>query len=264
MTANLKTDKGAPKRAYSQRTLKILFALSRNRCAAPGCSNSIIKEATDKSDELVVGQICHIYAVSNDGPRGKIGLSEAERNDPKNLILCCPTHHVVVDGQHETYPASLLLNWKAKQERAYGESLTEKMSAIGYAELEVAAKALMSASDSADQDVSIIPPKEKIALNSLSPMVAMLIRMGTAKSKEVAEVLLNGAQLDGGFPDRLRNGFAQKYNELVQNDYESDELFYAMYEWAGGDGAPSRQAAGLFILSHLFVICDVFEKVMVE
>ena len=40
-----------------------------------------------------------------------------------------------------------------------------------------------------------------------------------------------------------------------------DDLFYEMYEWAAGGGENlGRQAAGLCILSHLFILCDVFEK----
>ena len=105
-----------PKRNYSQRTIKILFALSGNQCAYPGCKNPAIVPATEKSDALVLNQICHIYALNEDGPRGKAGLTEKELNSPENMILFCPTHHVIVDGQHETYPAEILKQWKQAHE----------------------------------------------------------------------------------------------------------------------------------------------------
>jgi hypothetical protein len=57
-----------------------------------------------------------IYALSEDGPRGKAGLTKDELNAPDNLILLCPTHHVIVDAQHETYPAKLLKQWKINHE----------------------------------------------------------------------------------------------------------------------------------------------------
>ncbi len=41
----------------------------------------------------VVAQICHIYAASDNGPRGKPGLTATERNSPDNLILMCGHHH---------------------------------------------------------------------------------------------------------------------------------------------------------------------------
>ena len=104
------------RRNYSQKTLKILYALSGNKCAYPECNNHVIEPETEESDDLVVAQICHIYALSTDGPRGKIGLTEQELNSPKNLILLCPTHHRIVDGQFDTYPAEKLKQWKRKHE----------------------------------------------------------------------------------------------------------------------------------------------------
>lgn len=104
------------KRNYTQRTLKVLFALSGNQCAHPGCKNPVIVPPTEESDALVLNQICHIYALNEDGPRGKAGLTEADLNAPDNLILFCPTHHVIIDGQYETYPAELLKQWKKTHE----------------------------------------------------------------------------------------------------------------------------------------------------
>ena len=65
-------------RKYSQKALKILFGLSGNQCAHPNCTNNVIEPATEKSDAAVIAQICHIYAISDDGPRGKAGLTNEE------------------------------------------------------------------------------------------------------------------------------------------------------------------------------------------
>ena len=105
-----------PKRRYLQKTLKTLFALSGNQCAHPGCMNPIVEPATGYSRDLVTGQICHIHAVRNKGPRGKLGLTEKELNSPENLILLCPNHHAIVDGQHESYPPEMLKRWKHDHE----------------------------------------------------------------------------------------------------------------------------------------------------
>ena len=104
------------RRDYSKKTLKILFALSRNQCAHPECTNNVIEPSTGSSDAAVIAQICHIYAVSTEGPRGKAGLTNKELNSPENLILLCPNHHTVVDKQFETYPAELLKQWKQDHE----------------------------------------------------------------------------------------------------------------------------------------------------
>ena len=115
------------KRSYEQSTLKKLFALSGNQCAYPECAFPIIGPATEKSGDTVIGEICHIYAISEKGPRGKAELTNKELNSPENLILLCPNHHTIVDKQHETYPAEKLIEWKREHEekiRKYPNDIT--------------------------------------------------------------------------------------------------------------------------------------------
>ena len=248
-------------RRYSQQTVKVLFALCGNQCAHPDCTQSIIENATHASPDLVVGHIAHIYAHSDDGPRGSPGMSERERNQADNLILLCPTYHTIVDGQHATYPAAMLVEWKRKHERPYRDAIRSRLTDLGYAELESTARALIAMATSPASNYVVIPPASKIAKNMLGDTSSMLLTLGAAKAKEVAEVLLRASQLDPELPDRLRSGFQERYNELFTTGLRGDDLFLAMYEWAGGGGGDkAREAAGLCILSHLFVLCDVFEK----
>lgn len=250
------------KRKYSSKTLKVLFGISRNECAFPDCPQPIIATKTKLSSALVVGQIAHIFALSDDGPRGCSTMTEAERNSPDYLMLFCPTHHVIVDGQHETYPAILLLEWKARHERVYQEQLGGEISELGFAELDVAARALITSStiDSVG-GLARIPPDQKIAKNGLGATSTMLLRMGAAKGADVEAIIVKTAQLDRQFPDRLREGFVRQYMKLVGQNLRGDDLFLAMYTWASGEkNERAREAAGLCILTHLFIICDVFEK----
>ena len=117
-------------RNYSQKTLKVLFALSGNQCAHPDCSNTLIEPATEQSDVLVTAHICHIYAIGKEGPRGKPALTQEERNAPENLILLCRNHHAVVDGQHETYPANMLKEWKLNHEGKMQKKLSADLESV--------------------------------------------------------------------------------------------------------------------------------------
>lgn len=252
----------APKRVYSPKTLKILFALSGNQCAEPDCKEPLIASPTEKSPALVVGQIAHILAINEDGPRGKAGLTEYELNQVSNLILLCPTHHVKVDGQHATYPASMLLDWKKRHERKYAEAMSRSISDVGFAELEIAAKSLLvSRPQSLTASLVTIPPREKIDKNGLGSATNMLLSMGAAKSKEVEDVFVQAAQLDPSFPERLSGGFVERYYKAKNDGLSGDEIFNELYVWAGGGGQDkAREAAGLCIIAHLFIICDIFEK----
>lgn len=114
-------------RDYSKQTLKILFALSGNKCAHPDCQQELVEPATKDSGAVPTGEICHIYALAEDGPRGKSNLTPQELNSPDNLILLCPTHHRVIDGQHESYPAEMLKEWKRRQESESREKLSPNL-----------------------------------------------------------------------------------------------------------------------------------------
>jgi hypothetical protein len=122
------------KRNYSARTLKVLFAKSGNQCAHPSCINPIVEEAAKHSDDEVVAQICHIYASSNRGPRGKPGLTSKQRDAEPNLILLCGYHHPVVDKQHKDYPAVLLRSWKKTHEAKFRQGTAEEAQRLRDAE----------------------------------------------------------------------------------------------------------------------------------
>jgi hypothetical protein len=96
----------------SSATVKRLFALSHNCCAFPGCDRPLIEPLSQE----VVGQICHIKAASEGGPRFDSRQTSEERHDFANLILMCRDHHVVIDRDIEGYPPSRLTAIKQEHE----------------------------------------------------------------------------------------------------------------------------------------------------
>ncbi|MFY3093561.1 PIN domain-containing protein [Achromobacter xylosoxidans] len=114
-------------RSYTQKTLKVLFGSSGNQCAHPECTNPVIVSGTEQSDNAVAGQICHIFAASDNGPRGKPDLTDEERNSPENLILLCGFHHPMVDTQYQEYPAEVLKQWKRDHEAKFQPATAEAM-----------------------------------------------------------------------------------------------------------------------------------------
>ncbi|NOT72598.1 MAG: hypothetical protein HOP09_15370 [Hyphomicrobium sp.] len=257
----LSSDRKRTRRPIPERVIKIIFALSGNRCAHPNCNQTLIEEASEQSAPAVVGEMCHIYASSDKGPRGNPSMSEGDRSEAENIILLCPTHHAIVDSQHETYPAAVLVQWKSERERSQKAHLSSSVKDIGYKELELAAEALLSSSANGSFSLGAIPPLEKIKKNGLGNEATLLLSLGGAKSVEVAEVLISAEQLIQNFPQRLKAGFVIKYSALKSSGMSGDSLFFALYDWAGGSGLDKgRQAAGLCILAHLFIICDVFER----
>lgn len=95
----------------SLKTVKRLFALSRNVCAFPECSSPIIDD-----NGTVLGEICHISAHNPEGPRYDLNQSDAKRHGFDNLMLLCAAHHKRIDDNVADFPRERLLDMKKAHE----------------------------------------------------------------------------------------------------------------------------------------------------
>lgn len=93
--------------SVTQKTVKILFARSKNRCAYPKCYNAIVD-----NDGTVLGDICHINAAKPTGPRFDKNQTPEERDGFDNLILMCKIHHKIIDANAQKYTSEVLLQFK--------------------------------------------------------------------------------------------------------------------------------------------------------
>ena len=80
-------------------------------------------DASEKDDEALIGEECHIIAKELDGPRGDHPLPAEARNNYTNLILLCGNHHTLIDKQPNTYIIQYLRDLKAAHEKWVREAL---------------------------------------------------------------------------------------------------------------------------------------------
>ncbi len=85
-------------------------------CSKPECGKSTEGPHTENSKFLSVGVAAHITAASPKGPRYDPDLTQEERKDASNGIWLCETHAKLIDKDHERYPVSILINWRAAAE----------------------------------------------------------------------------------------------------------------------------------------------------
>jgi len=248
-------------RSYSDKTIKLVWGLSAARCCYPDCRVECVAEATKADAAAVLGKIAHIVGHSDNGPRSDPNMSKEERDDYPNLILLCGTHHDLVDGQPNTYTVNDLRTWKADHENWVKDSLADEMPQVGFAELEVTSKALLSKQSDPTSTFTVTPPADKMAKNLLTGRVHLLLQMGLANAREVEHFIQSMADMDPDFPERLKAGFVEQYEELRQQGYEGDALFEGLREFAAGGSRDFRRgAAGLAVLGYLFEKCEVFES----
>jgi hypothetical protein len=239
---------------------KILLAMrSGERCALPECRVNLTCDGV-QSATVVIGQAAHIYGEREGSARYNENMTDDSRNHYDNLMYLCPTCHTKIDKQIDDYTAEKLIEFKKYHEGWVSERLDESMSEVSFAELEIAAKAIASGQHFVNGDFHVITPEEKIQKNGLTQEVRVLISTGLSRSSEVSDYLVKASQLDAKFPERLKDGFKGKYLELRQS-FSGDSLFMAMFEFAkSGQQDFKQHAASLAILTHLFHLCEVFEK----
>lgn len=249
-------------RKYPKSDVKLLYGLAAARCSFPSCKGDLVLEDLPGEKKKQIGKIAHIVAHGKNGPRAD-DLYPTEKLDTyDNWILLCGTHHDTVDTVIGQYPVERLLKMKKEHETWVRNSLEIEILSVGFAELEIAASALLASSPAmVDGSFALTPPAQKMKKNSLTHSTHHLLTMGLSRSREVAQYVESQSRFDSGYPERLKAGFREEYDRLLSEGIYADALFESMRSFASGNtGDFKRQASGLVILAHLFEICEVFEK----
>src|SRR5258708_13805510 len=97
----------------------MLWRLAAFRCSYYGCNTTLVKE----EKEGILGEMAHIVADSEDGPRGRSELPMELRNLYSNLILLCPTHHTEIDNNEREWTVEKLHQMKQEHEEWINERL---------------------------------------------------------------------------------------------------------------------------------------------
>lgn len=234
---------------------------SAGQCSFPGCPIRTAEPETQLDGAIVIGEVAHIHAYEDDGPRADSSMSLAARNKSPNLLLLCPNHHTVVDKQAASYPADMLRKWKADTERTVTDALRNAMPQVSFSELERVTASLITHNGLPSQDLSVIPPADKLKKNDLSPITHSYLAIALARADVVRNFIDTFTRIDDSFSTRLRAGFVNEYERLKQLGSIGDELFQEMLDFATSGKRDLRShAAGLAILGYYFEACEVFEK----
>ena len=203
-------------RKYPLKDLKLLWGLSAGRCAFPNCKQICIATATSLDAAATIGQIAHIYAHSDGGPRSNPTLPQDDRDKYDNWILLCSTHHDLVDSQHNTYTVEQLVEWRNDHERWVEQSLTKYLPSVGFAELEIVTQSLINAPipSYSTIDFTLVNPAQKISKNNLTHRTYHKITMGLSKAREVQDFVEQLSTIDASFPNRLKTSFVTEYERL--------------------------------------------------
>lgn len=239
----------------------ILWAMSGNRCAFPDCPEVLVQDGNILDGRVTIGEIAHIYGRSKIGPRpAPEGYPRKLIQSYENLMLLCPKHHKLIDGQPATYSVGVLLDMKSAHVKWVTES--RQRSPFGSSELGTIITWLAeSTTIRPSSDYVVLPPEEKIKYNDLSLPVESYIRTGLEQEHEVRHYIEHQLVLDSKYPERLLMPLKSRYDKDKSLGYNGDEIFYDLWLFAYGDKTEFKlHTAALAVLGYYFERCEIFEK----
>lgn len=94
--------------AVTNRIKNELWGNAGGICSFPDCNKRLSENGNN------IGQICHIIARSQSGPRGDFEIDNVDSYD--NLILLCQEHHKFIDDHPQQYTVDILRGYKKNHE----------------------------------------------------------------------------------------------------------------------------------------------------
>lgn len=226
----------------------------------PECRKKLVIDGKGNDPKSIIGELAHIKGEKPTAARYDPNMTDKERNSHENLLLLCRDHHKMIDDQPQTYIVERLQEIKREHQLWADERTKKEIVNVTFAELSVVTKYLVSGQASNDDSLTLIPPKDKIRKNGLSPQISNLITIGMAQVKQVGDFISKIPDID--FGEHLKERFVSEYRRLKNEEkLTGDMLFNGLFEFATrGCNDFIQRAAGLAVLVYLFEKCEVFEK----
>jgi hypothetical protein len=90
----------------SEKVKRIIWTKSAGHCAK--CREILCVPGVSAEMSHLIGDVAHIVAEEEDGPRGVSALTQEQRNLEPNLLLLCKPHHKQVDDDPANYTVEAL------------------------------------------------------------------------------------------------------------------------------------------------------------
>jgi len=106
----------------SEKVTRVIWIRSGGRCTI--CREILCIAGVSPELSHLIGDVAHIVAEEENGPRGKSLLTIEQRNAESNLLLLCKPHHKVIDDDPATYTVEMLGRAKLAHEEWVQSSLS--------------------------------------------------------------------------------------------------------------------------------------------
>lgn len=113
--------------SITDKTRKTLWAKSGNRCLL--CRIELVQQTDGVTENVIIGEECHIISSSDKGPRGNIPY-DGDYDSYDNLILLCANDHKRIDELIDIYTVETLRLFKSVHEAWVKTTLEKDVTAF--------------------------------------------------------------------------------------------------------------------------------------
>ena len=154
---------------------------------------------------VFIGEIAHIHAASDRGPRAVKGMSDEERRAEANLILLCRNHHRTIDARPDDFSAQMLRDLKGSHEAVFARG-TEQLFATGVEDITkstgwVPAETLAALPDNFDD---LTDDEMAVTLEIANGLPRRLARISKPARQLLAQAIIRGNPTGGWRREEVR------------------------------------------------------------
>lgn len=209
-------------------TLREIYLKSGNLCAFPRCEERMMN-----LDGVFIGQVCHIEAAEDGGPRFNKAQSREDRRHVSNLMLMCYKHHKITDDT-ERYPVGVLNQMKADHEKKFSDVVEKIRQSI----VDVAAAQPIGNATSLKKINDLLwknTPEQLQATLALVNKLAFYLHRLPERTRELLTVMVNRSNRPAAFEKRhaLHHEIAEACN-LSDREVMRHVTILAKYDFAEG------------------------------
>lgn len=196
--------------SISHSILRRLYAHSGNQCAFPDCCSPIFEDTGQ-----LTGECCHIEAYSPRGARYNASQTNKDRNQVDNLILLCPRHHKIIDGNPAKYTVTALHKMKAQHEQQFAAQTLE-LNAKQLNAFFIAQSEFWQHIYDIDHVEAVIPELKIVVDQSKS--IEELIQNIDELLNNVGQLFADFSETDGKLNEEIRTFFLELGYDLTKYD----------------------------------------------
>lgn len=236
---------------------------SIGKCGNPDCNELINIQTSQTGAITTVGQMAHIIAAQNNGPRGDANFPPGDRERYRNLILLCQKCHPVVDNpaNFSIYSSKLLQEWKQAQ-------IEKRRNAIARTrenpEIEVLANLLNTLATADPQfhdDFTRTDISTKLKINKFGQKIANTIARNVIYVKFVTSQILQVERSSPKYGEMIQARMKSEWLLLLGQGIESDNAYEALRNrLMFGNGHISSEGIVDIVLAYFFQLCSIMHK----